>query len=148
MPVVHNRQQTMPYYIEYRLHWCWSWYAKTDTHNTIRDHTPQLSIDQETEFPEGSPGCATDVYIAAKVSPGVDFMDVVQRRKDDPVYLVAFDGAKAYFVDNEMEIPDFNPSSSVVGETEYSFLDPMFWKRRGTRLIRTITARPSTTILN
>lgn len=61
-----------------------------------------------------------DVYIAAKLSPGVEFMDVVQKRKSDPAYLVAFDSAKTFFIENEMEIPDFNPPRSVSGETEYS----------------------------
>ena len=75
---------------------------------------------QESAFPEGSPGCAVDVYIGAKLSPGVDFLDIVQKRKNDPAYLVAFDSAKAFFLDNEMEIPDFNPPCSVSGETEYS----------------------------
>ena len=77
---------------------------------------------KESPFPEGSPGCTVDVYIAAKLSPGLEFSSVVQKRKDDPAYLVAFDQAKAYFLEHEMEIPDFNPSCSVLGQTEFSDL--------------------------
>lgn len=60
-----------------------------------------------------------DVYIATKLFPGTDFLVVVQMRKDNPLHMAAFDAAKAYFLEKEMEIPDFNPPSSVVGETEY-----------------------------
>ncbi len=49
-------------------------------------------------------------------------MDVVQKRKEDNTYCLAFDTAKGYFEQNEMEIPDFNPASSVCGSTEFSNL--------------------------
>ena len=43
-------------------------------------------------------------------------------RKDDNTYCLAFDTAKRYFEQNEMEIPEFNPASSVCGSTEFSNL--------------------------
>ncbi len=70
----------------------------------------------------GADGCAVDVYIAALLCPGVEFLGVAQKRQSDAAFKTVYDQAKVFYVENEFDIRPFNPPSSVAGKTEYCFL--------------------------